>query len=200
MEALLIRAILESLRAAVTLQLPGTPQDFLEVLAQGELAPRYIVVSDRGGFLFGDYDRGIDTTMLVEGSLPADAIASRVHLPGKVVISTACETGTEVFGAAFTRGKVAAYVAPSGSPEGAIVPLFVHCLFHQLLQRKTPLDAALRRAQKPSTAKRACSCATAPRRRAGNRFGSESCRPVSAPHGAEDEDGDFVLCEQRAVR
>lgn len=150
MEALLIRAILESLGAAVTLHLAGTPQDFLEVLAQGESAPRYIVVSghgDRGGFLFGDYDRRIDTTMLVEGSLPADAIASRVRLPGKVVISTACETGAEAFGAAFIRGKVAAYVAPSGSPEGAIVPLFLHCLFHQLLQRKAPLDAALRRAQ-----------------------------------------------------
>lgn len=92
MEALLIRAILESLGAAVTLHLPGTPEDFLEVLAQGESAPRYIVVSghgDRGGFLFGDYDRRIDTTMLVEGSLPADAIASRVRLPGKVVISVA---------------------------------------------------------------------------------------------------------------
>ena len=150
MEALLIRTILESLGAIVMLHLPGTPEDFLAILGQKETAPNYIIISGHGdgrGFVFGDCDPRIDTTMLVEGSLPADAIASRVHLPGTVVVSTACETGAEAFGVAFTSGKVANYIAPSGSPEGAVVPLFVHCLFYQLLQRRAPIDVALKRAQ-----------------------------------------------------
>jgi len=37
---------------------------------------------------------------------------------------------------------VRAYVAPSSEPEGSDVALFLHHLFHQLLRRGAPLDAA----------------------------------------------------------
>lgn len=149
-EALLIRAMLESLGAFVTLHLPGTPEDFLRILAQGQSAPNFMVISghgDRGGFAFGDYADEIDTRSLTDGMLLASVITTRVHLPGKFVVSTACGTGSAGLGAAFATGKVAAYVAPAGDPEGAATPLFVHHLFYQLLQRKTPFDAALAHAR-----------------------------------------------------
>ena len=106
-EALLVRSILENLVAAVTLHLPGTPSNFMLVLAQAANAPAYLVVCGHGtddGFAFGDCGPGIETTMLVNGRLPAGALDGRVILPGSVVVSTACETGSDAFGAAFTKG------------------------------------------------------------------------------------------------
>src|ERR1700689_3750193 len=80
-EAVPVRAILESLGAAVTLHLIGTPEDFLLVLGQGEKAAEYIVICGHGnarGISFGEYGGGIDVTSLVDGSMPAEAIAERV--------------------------------------------------------------------------------------------------------------------------
>jgi hypothetical protein len=79
--------------------------------------------------------------------MPATVIATRVNLPGKIVVSTACRTGAKAFAEAFVKGKVAAYIAPDGYPHGADAPLFVHQLFHQLLQRRVSLPSALYRSQ-----------------------------------------------------
>jgi hypothetical protein len=149
-EALLIRALLESLGATVTLHQPGTPKDFLRVLSQGEAAASALVIcahGDANGFVFGQYAAEIDTSCLVDGSVPARAIAGNVHLPGRIVVSTACCTGTVAFGRAFTDGGVRAYIAPSSQPEGADVPLFLHHLFHQLLRRGAEVEAAWTHAQ-----------------------------------------------------
>jgi hypothetical protein len=98
---------------------------------------------DENGFHFGDYADGINVSELISGSMPARMIAERVDLPGKVVVSTACGTGAAGFGAAFMRGRVAAYIAPDGHPDGADAALFVHLLFHQLLRKRaTPTSAA----------------------------------------------------------
>lgn len=151
LEALLIRATLESLGAVVTLHLPGTPGDFLTLLAGGELVHQHLVISghgDENGFAFGDYIEEIDTSMLVEGSLPPAVVAQHARLDGKIVLSTCCETGGKAFGDAFVeKGGAALYVAPDGSPEGADAPLFVHCFYHALLARKQTPEAALARAR-----------------------------------------------------
>jgi len=144
-EAQLIRALLENLGAVVTLHQPGTPKDFLRVLGQGEAAGSSLVIcahGDANGFVFGEYAPVIDTSFLKNGSMPAHAIAGNVHLPGRVVVSTACGTGTAAFAKAFVDGGVRAYIAPSSEPEGSDVALFLHHLFHQLLRRGAPLDAA----------------------------------------------------------
>lgn len=151
LEALLVRAMLESLGAVVTLHLPGTPQDFLTLIGAGDVVHQYVVIcghGDENGFVFGDYCEGIDTSMLVDESMPPAVIADHARLDGKVIVSTACETGGKAFGDAFVeRGRAALYVGPDGSPEGADTPLFVHCFFHALLaQKQTPL-AALQRAR-----------------------------------------------------
>lgn len=137
-EALLVRSALESLGAAVLLHLIGTPEDFLRVIGQGETAPHYIVICGHGGetgLVFGEYGEGIDVAALERGSMPPAAIAGRVKLPGRIVISTACETGSKAFGEAFLTGGVAAYIAPDGSADGADAALFVHLLFHQILRK-----------------------------------------------------------------
>lgn len=128
-EALLLRGILESLGAVVTLHQPATPEDFLLVLGQGAAAPRHIVISahgDENGFVLGDFGPGIDTTSLVKGSMSASAIAGCIDLPGKIVVSTACATGGPAFAKAFLDGGVATYIAPNGYPEGCDTPLFAH--------------------------------------------------------------------------
>jgi hypothetical protein len=149
-EALLVRGILESLGAVVSLHLIGTPQDFLRVIGQGEAAPCYIVICGHGdetGLVFGDYGEGIDTTALERGAMPPTAMAARVDLPGKIVVSTACRTGSSAFGQGFLRGGVAAYIAPSGYPDGAAAALFVHLLFHRILSKGESPALAFARVQ-----------------------------------------------------
>jgi len=145
-EALLLRAILESLGAAVLLHLPGTPADVLKCLDQGSIAPEYIILSGHGdetGFVLGEFVEDIDTSALVKGSLPAANLTNRVNLPGKVVLSTACLTGNEAFAQAFLSGGVSAYIAPAEYPDGAAIPLFVHGFFYHLLQKQAPLEEAI---------------------------------------------------------
>ncbi len=146
-EALLLRAILESLGAAVLLHLPGTPVDVLKCLAQGSVAPEYVILSGHGdetGFVLGDFVEDIDTSALVKGSLPATNLTNRVNLPGKVVLSTACLTGNEAFAQAFISGGVRAYIAPAEYPDGAAIPLFVHSFFYHILQKQASLEEALK--------------------------------------------------------
>jgi hypothetical protein len=95
--------------AVVTMHLPGTPGDFLLTLGQGELAPEFVIICGHGdGIVFGEYAPGIDTSCLVERTLPARALAGKIELPGRVVLSTACDSGAEDYGRAFLEGGVRA--------------------------------------------------------------------------------------------
>lgn len=144
-EALLLRAVLESMGAIVTLHQPGTPEDFLIVLGQGERPPPFLVICGHGddkGFIFGEFMPPIDTASLLGKHMPPSSVAARVLLPRRTVLSTACMTGTDAWGRAFIDGGVDAYIAPEDYPEGADVPLFVHHLFHHLLIRKANVEAA----------------------------------------------------------
>ena len=145
-EAHLTRDILESLHAVVTLHSPGTPKDFLTVLGQGATEPEYLIINGHGddnGYVFGEYIPEIDTSMLIDGSLPPRAISGRVNLPGKIVISTACDSGSDPMCDAFLSGGVAVYIAPKGQPLGSDIPLFLHMLFHQVLKKEVNLETAL---------------------------------------------------------
>ncbi len=146
-EALLVRALLEGMGAVVSFHQPGTPEDFLLVLGQGDTPATYLILCGHGdevGFIFGSYGPGIDTSSLVGESMPPASVAARARLSGRVVVSTACLTGTESFGQAFVGGGAAAYIAPEGYPNGTTPPLFIHHLFHQLLVHGVPLEQAWR--------------------------------------------------------
>ncbi|CAN7370855.1 hypothetical protein LJR098_003116 [Rhizobium sp. LjRoot98] len=149
-EALLLRAILESLGAAVSLHLPGTPGDALKCLQREEKDAEYVILSghgDENGFVLGEFVDDIDAGMLIDGSLPADALAGAIRLPAKTVISTACATGTDAFGQAFIAAGARAYAAPSDFPDGSAVPLFLHGLFYELLHGGKTLEEAIAKAQ-----------------------------------------------------
>lgn len=145
-EALLLRAILESMNAVVLTHVIGTPNDFLMVMNQSTTAPRYLLISAHGGdhgLVFGDYANFIDTSALKNGSLPAKALTGAVQLPGTIVISTACNSARPEFAKAFLSGGARAYIAP-GWPDGDDVPLVIHMLFHRLLKAKNELVDAWR--------------------------------------------------------
>ncbi len=148
-EALLLRAILESLGTAVRLHLPGTPEDILACLNQPDNPPPYLIISghgDQNGLVIGDINPDVTQLKLREGSLPVEAILGKVHLSGTVIFSTACCTGYDAFGKAFIEGGAKAYIASAGYPDGAATPLFVHMLFYELLVGKSSLEDALSRA------------------------------------------------------
>lgn len=95
-EASLIREIVEQLRGVVHIYRPGTPLDFVRVIAKSETSPPYIVISchgDENEIHFGDYIDEIETSTLREGSVPAEYIAKNINLPGCVVINTGCSCG-----------------------------------------------------------------------------------------------------------
>jgi len=97
---------------------------------------------DKNGLIFGDYVPDIDTSGLVQGRMPPRALAGKVDLPGRVVLSTACGTGSSEFGKAFIAGGVRAYIAPPSYPDGASALLFLHHFFHGILCRKAEPEAA----------------------------------------------------------
>jgi hypothetical protein len=149
-EGLVLRGLLENMGAVVTLHQPGTPGDFLLVLGQGGGAPAFMVICGHGdehGLIFGDYAPDIDTSCLVQGRLPPRALAGKVDLPGRVVLSTACGTGSPEFGKAFIAGGVRAYIAPASYPDGASALLFLHHFFHDILCRGAEPEAAYLRAR-----------------------------------------------------
>ncbi|QTK78532.1 hypothetical protein AT6N2_C0666 [Agrobacterium tumefaciens] len=145
-EALLLRAMLESLGASVRLHLPGTPEDILVCLKQGDHPPPYLIISghgDENGLVVGEFNQDVTRMKLKNGSMPAETLAGNVDLPETVIFSTACCTGSDVFAKTFIEGGAKAYIASPGYPDGAATPLFVHLFFYELLVRKSSLEEAL---------------------------------------------------------
>ncbi|MGE8583891.1 hypothetical protein J8N08_05945 [Agrobacterium tumefaciens] len=145
-EALLLRAMLESLGASVRLYLPGTPEDILVCLKQPDNPPPYLIISghgDENGLVVGECDTEITRTELKNGSMHADILSGNIDLRDTVVFSTACCTGSQDFAKVFIEGRAHAYIASHGYPDGAATPLFVHLFFYQLLIRKSSLEDAL---------------------------------------------------------
>lgn len=124
-EALLIRALLESLGVEVRLLPLGSPRAVLDAAASSTGEPT--ILSAHGsarGFYLGEFGPEVDTGMLDGPWLPAAAIAG---LRGPV-ISTACESA----GFAGHWPEARPYIAPRGEPEGADIPLYLHHLFHRV--------------------------------------------------------------------
>jgi len=145
-EALLLRAILESLGLRVGMTLAGSPHAFVDSLAIDTDFTILCGHGDENGFVFGEFGSGIDTSWLVGGSMPAEGFQG-VRIGAKTVISTACRTGTEAFATAFGRAGVNTYMAPHGYPDGAAVPLILHRFFHAMRIGGRDAQSALEHAQ-----------------------------------------------------
>ena len=137
--ALVFRRLLEGLSAVTLFHNIGTPEDFLKVISQDETTPPYLVISGHGGdhgIEFGEYMEGIDVSMLVDGSLPAEAIADRVRLPGCVIVNITCDGGEDEMAKAFLSGGAAAYVGTDPNPNTTEHPIFLGHFFHSIIRRK----------------------------------------------------------------
>lgn len=106
----------------------------------GEATAPYVVVAchgDAGRVLLLELAEEIERFQPVHGSVGPAELRQFARLPGSVVISTGCETGTsELASAVFDAGAVA-YVAPTGAPFGyasAFAPLL---LFYELAEGRS---------------------------------------------------------------
>ncbi len=135
-----IRAMLEALNCVVLRHAIGTPGDFVRTVAQGERAPRYIVITGHDGHQglhFGESGSpGIDTSLLRDGYLPAQALQGRVKLPGCTVISLWCEGGSEAMAQAFLDGGVGTYIGCRSAVEGSAAMVFLTNYFFGIVVKQ----------------------------------------------------------------
>jgi len=134
------RATLESLYCVVLLHTIGTPSDFLKVIAQGEDAPRYMIIMGHGtedGLDFGEYGPAdIDVSMLRNGAMPPEVIRRHVNLPGCTVFSYSCEGGSKAMAEAFLTGGLAAYIGCRTGPDVVAMNLFLFHFLHGVMAKK----------------------------------------------------------------
>jgi hypothetical protein len=136
----LARDLIEELGGTAHLHLCGTPGDFLKVISQGEQAAPYLIVivhGDDKGLVFGEYADFIDTSMLVEGRMPPECIATHINLPGRVVFNDACGAGEEPMAEAFMAGGLKAYIGSvEPIPDGTAGIMFIAHFFYKLWRGK----------------------------------------------------------------
>jgi hypothetical protein len=152
LEAVAVRSVLEALGCEVVIHWIGTPGDFLKVLAQGQSAPSYLLISGHGadglGFYLGEYGAHIDTSMLSDEHLPPEAIAPVIDLPGCTVISSACATGTEAMANAFINtARLKTYIACSDYPNGSAMLVWLTHFFFSVITKKLTVRDAFERAR-----------------------------------------------------
>jgi hypothetical protein len=135
-EALLLRALLENLGADVHLRPIGKPSDFTKAFNSFGSGADLALISahgDRGGFIFPEMAPGVDTLVPPGDRLDAALLAEHVRSVPAIVVSTACNTGTDAFAQAFRSAGAHTYIAPADYPEGAAVPILLGLAFHRVV-------------------------------------------------------------------
>jgi hypothetical protein len=129
------RALLEALGCVVLAHRIATPGDLLQVLGQGETAPRYLVIDGHGteaGLWFGAFGTGIDTALMRGEYLPWDAFTGRVHLPGCTVVAACCYGGNPRLVQAMLTGGAVGCIASPDAVDGRVMTVFLVNLFYAL--------------------------------------------------------------------
>lgn len=138
-EAITLRGVLESFNHRVEIHLVGSRSQFLEILRGNIPTFRHILLSshgDKGGFVIP-----------YQNPLFAEELAQAVRLPGHIVTSLGCMTGTEALASAFLGGGCEAYIAPADGVEANAAMLFAIHLFY-FLDKKWSLSAAVEESRK----------------------------------------------------
>ncbi|GLQ52972.1 hypothetical protein [Devosia nitrariae] len=134
-EALLLRALLENLGADVHLRPVGKPSDFPNAFDAFGSSADFALVSghgDQGGLVFPEMAPGVDSLVLPNDRLDAALMAEHVRSVPPIVVSTACNTGTDAFAQAFRSAGAHTFIAPADYPEGAAVPILLGLAFHRV--------------------------------------------------------------------
>jgi len=148
-EALLLRAQLESMGATVHLHPVGRPSDFFNALdASGEASDVALICGhgDERGFVFAPLAEGVDDLVLPGNRLGADLLAERLRTVPPVVISTACDTARTPIVSTFHDAGATTYIAPSGYPDGASVPVLLNLAFYRVIHARASWQAAIKAA------------------------------------------------------
>ena len=142
-----IRSSLEGFGIKVNRFPVGRGQHIVNVLSGKEATAPYVLLS-----LHGEHDKlllpslaeEVAATERFNDALTPEDLHTFVNLPGRVVISLGCETGTLNLARAFLDHGCTAYIGPEGQPYGhasLFVPIF---LFYELTEGRS-LDEAVER-------------------------------------------------------
>ncbi len=138
-EAMTLRNVLECFNYRVEIHRVGSRPQFLELLRGNIPTFRQVLLSchgEEGSFVIP-----------YQNPLSAVELAQTVCLPGHIVVSLGCMTGTEALACAFLDGGCEAYVAPTGGVEANAALLFAIHLYY-FLEKKWPLDQAVEESRK----------------------------------------------------
>lgn len=143
-EAAVLRAMLEGFGGIETEWLPiGRPSELGAILGGRETMARHLILSchgDERGLLLPGLAEELAAEEPFADVLTSELASELISLPGRFVLSTGCNTGA--LAPAFARSGARAFVAPSGSPEGAEALVFATVFSYQLLvQRREALRA-----------------------------------------------------------
>lgn len=146
-EAVALRAALDQFQIQVRRFPVGQARHLVKVLSGDEAAARYLILcchGDEGGIVLPELGEMFEAMQPVHGILTAEALEGRVHLPGRVVIATGCQTGNPLLAHAFLDGGCAAYIGPTGGPYGDTIVVAIVLLFHELMRGRTLAESMAR--------------------------------------------------------
>ncbi len=142
-----IRSVLESFGIKVNRFPVGRAQHVVNVLSGEESTAPYIILAmhgDHDQLLLPSLAEEIAATEHFHDALTPEDLHTFVDVPGRVVMSLGCETGTENLARAFLEHGCTAYIGPEGAPFGyasLFVPMF---LFYELTERRSLPEAVER--------------------------------------------------------
>ena len=135
-----LRAVLEAMRVKVNRFPVGQARHAVRVLDGTEATAPYVVLAchgDEGRILLPDLAPQVERFQPFHRWLTPDDLRATVNLPGRTVIATGCDTGTQDLADAFFAGGCDAYLAPEGAPFGYASILVITLVFYELVQGRT---------------------------------------------------------------
>jgi len=142
-----LRSVLENFGIKVNRFPVGRAQHVVNVLSGEESTAPYVILAMHGDLnqlLLPSLAEEIAATERFNNALTPEDLHTFVDLPGRIVISLGCETGTPELARAFLDHGCTCYIGPEGAPFGyasLFVPTF---LFYELTEGRS-LDEAVER-------------------------------------------------------
>lgn len=133
LEAMALRNVLECFNYRVEMHRVGSRPQFIEILRGNIPTFRYVVLSCHGD------ENGL--VIPYQNPVSATELAHVAHLPGHLVVSLGCMTGTETLAQAFLDGGCEAYIAPTDDVDANAALLFAMHLFYFLAATRSLSEA-----------------------------------------------------------
>lgn len=149
LESLALRSALEYWGVKVNLYLIGKPQDFVDLLAGGNLS-KCVFISSHGddkGFLFQELAEEVAKGQPFNEILDSEKLSSFLRLDNNIVVSNACKTGVDEFGNIFLSKGAKYFIAPEDYPEGDASLIFAVNFYYWLFVKNLNVEEAFEKAK-----------------------------------------------------